>query len=67
MTDAKTPKKLTYEESRARLLEIVSLLEEGGISLEDSIKLWTEGDSLAKECKEFLESAKQGIEKKTSA
>lgn len=49
---------MTYDEKIKRLEEIVSKLEEGGLSLDDSIKLYEEGTALSKECRKHLESAK---------
>ncbi|MDR0951235.1 MAG: exodeoxyribonuclease VII small subunit [Candidatus Ancillula sp.] len=50
-------KKITYEEARTRLSEIVNILESGNEKLEDSIKLWQEGSELAKFCETFLKKA----------
>ena len=41
------PKKKTYEEAIARLEEITSQLEKGGIPLEQSLKLFEEGTKLS--------------------
>lgn len=56
-------KKLTYEQARDELAKIVAKLEEGGTSLEDSIALWERGEELAKICNEWLEAAKERLEK----
>ncbi len=50
-------KSLTFEESIKRLDEIVSMLESGDVSLEESIKLFEEGTKLSAKCTELLDSA----------
>ncbi len=52
---------LTYEQSVRRLEEIVSKLEEGSLSLEDSMSLYEEGIALSKFCMKKLYDAKQKI------
>lgn len=54
-------KKQTYESAVARLQEIVKLLEAGGISLDDSLKLFEEGAKLAAFCNSELKNAEQKI------
>lgn len=51
----------TFEEAMTRLEEIVSALEGGNLSLEDSLKLFEEGTNLAKFCNATLEKAEQKI------
>lgn len=51
----------TYETAVKRLQEIVKLLENGGLPLEDSVKLFEEGAKLAKFCNSELENARQRI------
>lgn len=48
-------KEKTFEDNLKRLEEIVSTLEEGNISLEDSIELFEEGMKLTKVCNDKLE------------
>jgi exodeoxyribonuclease VII small subunit len=50
--------KLSYEEARDELAEIVDSLEDGSASLEESLKLWERGEELAKICQEWLDGAK---------
>lgn len=50
-------KENTFEESLNRLQEISNSLESGDISLEESIKLYEEGISLAKICYTTLKEA----------
>lgn len=54
-------KKLTFEESMARLDEIVSLLEQGDAPLAESMALFEEGSKLLRECTEQLDKAEQQI------
>ncbi len=51
----------TYESALKRLQEIVKLLENGGMPLEESVKLFEEGAGLAKFCENELKNAEQRI------
>lgn len=53
----------SYEASLKRLEEIVSLLENGGLPLEDTLKLFSEGTALISECSKYLDNAEQKITK----
>jgi exodeoxyribonuclease VII small subunit len=53
---------LNYEQARDQLVDIVSRLETGGISLEESITLWERGEALAKRCEQWLEGAKERLD-----
>ncbi len=55
------PKKKTYEEAIARLEEITSQLEKGGIPLEQSLKLFEEGTKLSAYCYKILNEAQQRV------
>jgi exodeoxyribonuclease VII small subunit len=55
-------KKLSYEEARDELANVVAELESGQSSLEDSLKLWERGESLAKICQEWLDGAKAKLD-----
>lgn len=59
-------KEKNFEASMQRLEEIVSLLEDGSIPLEESIKLFEEGTKLAQECNTKLAQAEQKITQLTS-
>ena len=52
---------MNYEKAIERLEEIVNLLENGDQPLDDSIKLFEEGTSLAQRCNNLLENAQQKI------
>lgn len=54
-------KKPNYEESIAKLEDIVTQLEEGEIPLETSMDLFTEGINLVKICNQYLEQAEEKI------
>jgi exodeoxyribonuclease VII small subunit len=55
-------KKLSYEAARDELAQVVSSLETGGASLEESLKLWERGEELAKICQEWLDGAKAKLD-----
>lgn len=67
MSEAKKPAladiaELSYEQARDELVEVVGKLEQGGISLEDSIGLWERGEALATRCEEWLTGAHERLE-----
>jgi exodeoxyribonuclease VII small subunit len=47
-----------YEQARDELIELVKRLEAGGLTLEQSLKLWERGEELAAICDEWLEGAR---------
>lgn len=54
-------KELSFENKMDRLQEIVNLLEQGSISLADSVKFYKEGLDLTVKCKEELEKARHEV------
>ena len=54
-------KTFDYEKSVLRLEEIVQLLENGELSMNQSIKLFEEGTKLSAACYDFLDKAEQKI------
>ena len=54
-------KKKSFEESMKRLEEIVSQLERGESSLDQSLKLFEEGTGLAAHCTQMLDQAEQKV------
>ena len=56
--DAKT---FSFEEAMKRLEEIVRLLENGQVSLDESIKLYEEGVALVKLCNSRLDNAEHRV------
>ena len=53
---------LGYEACRDELIEVVRLLEQGGLDLDASLKLWERGEELAKRCEQHLAGARKRIE-----
>jgi exodeoxyribonuclease VII small subunit len=53
---------LGYEEARDELIEVVQQLEQGGVDLDKSLKLWERGEQLAKRCEEHLAGARKRVE-----
>lgn len=66
MSDKKTPDadvaQMSYEQARDELVAVVGKLEQGGITLEESITLWERGEALAARCEEWLEGARARLE-----
>lgn len=58
-------KKKPFEESMTRLEEIVSILERGESTLDESLSLFEEGTKLAAACSKQLDQAEQKILKLT--
>lgn len=54
-------KDLTYESAMKKLEEIVSVLENGKLSLDESVKLFEQGAELSKFCNEQLKNAENKI------
>ncbi|GED97213.1 exodeoxyribonuclease VII small subunit [Gordonia crocea] len=53
---------LGYEQARDELVEVVGALEQGGLDLDTSLKLWERGEELANRCEEHLDGARERIE-----
>ncbi len=58
---------LTYEQARDELMQVVAELEQGSVSLEESLALWERGEALAGRCEEWLTGAKARLEAARSA
>jgi exodeoxyribonuclease VII small subunit len=52
-----------YEQAREELIEVVQTLEQGGLSLEETLALWERGERLAQICQTWLDGARQRLEK----
>ena len=52
---------LGYEKCRDELIEVVRLLEQGGLDLDASLTLWERGEQLAKRCEEHLAGARKRV------
>ena len=57
---------LTYEQARDELIGIVSKLEAGAATLDESMTLWERGEALARRCEDLLDGAQRSIEAATS-
>ena len=55
-------KTATFEQAMSRLDEITAALDSGGLELEESLKLFSEGAELIGFCNKKLENAKLTIE-----
>ena len=53
----------SYEVARAELRDIVTKLESGGQSLEESLALWERGEELAEICRRWLDGASERLDK----
>lgn len=53
---------LSYEEARDELVQVVTRLEQGAATLEESLALWERGEALARRCEEWLVGAKARLE-----
>ncbi|MCX2933813.1 exodeoxyribonuclease VII small subunit [Mycobacterium sp. CVI_P3] len=53
---------LGYEDCRDELIEVVRVLEQGGLDLDSSLKLWERGEELARRCEQHLAGARKRIE-----
>lgn len=52
---------LGYEACRDELVEVVALLEQGGLDLDASLNLWERGEKLAKRCEAYLAGARKRV------
>ena len=57
ITSPATPE-IGYEQARDELIAVVSQLEQGGTSLEESLALWERGEKLAAICQQWLDGAR---------
>ena len=53
---------LKFEDCLTRLEQIVSALEAGNLPLEESLKVFEEGITLARHCSRYLDDAERRIE-----
>lgn len=54
---------LGYEQARDELVDVVRVLEQGGLDLDASLALWERGEALAKRCEEHLAGARARVER----
>lgn len=57
------PKNQTFEQSMARLEQIVRAMERGDVALEESLKLFQEGTELVRSCQKLLDEAQLQVKK----
>jgi exodeoxyribonuclease VII small subunit len=55
----KTP---SYEDARDELAAVVASLEQGGLTLEESLRLWERGEELATLCQDWLDKARARVD-----
>ncbi len=53
---------MSYEQARDELAKVVSALEAGSVTLEESMNLWERGEALAKRCEEWLSGARKRLD-----
>jgi exodeoxyribonuclease VII small subunit len=51
----------SFEQAREELASIVASLEAGGLSLEESLKLWEQGEKAAAICTQWLDQAREKL------
>jgi exodeoxyribonuclease VII small subunit len=54
--------KLSYEQARDALNDVVRRLEGGAETLEESLTLWERGEALAKHCEQWLAGAQARLD-----
>jgi len=57
----KKTSKFDFEATLKKLESIVNLIEKGGLNLEESLKLFSEGVILTKKCQQAIKSAEQKV------
>ena len=53
---------MSYEQAREELVSVVSRLEAGGATLEQSLALWERGEALAARCEGWLQGAQTRLD-----
>lgn len=53
---------LSYEQARDELVAVVAKLEQGQVTLEESISLWEHGEALARRCEQWLDNARERLD-----
>jgi exodeoxyribonuclease VII small subunit len=54
MQETREVSTLSYEDARDELIRVVSELEQGAPTLEQSLALWERGEALARRCEDWL-------------
>ena len=66
-TNPTSDDKLTFEEAMAELDELVARMEDGELSLDDSLKAFERGVMLTRKCQEALSQAELRVKTLTDA
>jgi exodeoxyribonuclease VII small subunit len=53
---------MSYEQARDELIKVVSDLEQGAVTLEESMALWERGEALAAQCETWLAGARKRLD-----
>jgi exodeoxyribonuclease VII small subunit len=62
MPETREVSSLSYEDARDELIRVVSELEQGAPTLEQSLALWERGEALARRCEDWLIGAKARLD-----
>jgi exodeoxyribonuclease VII small subunit len=62
MPETREVSALSYEDARDELIRVVSELEQGAPTLEQSLALWERGEALARRCEDWLIGAKARLD-----
>ena len=54
--------RLSYEAARDELVKVVAELEQGSVTLEESLALWERGEALASQCESWLTGARKRLD-----
>jgi len=54
--------KMTYEQARDELTKVLSQLEAGSVTLDQSMALWQRGELLAQKCEQWLAGARAKLD-----
>jgi len=57
----------SFEQAREELAQVVTALESGGLSLEESLALWHKGEQAAETCMKWLDAARVRLEQAAPA
>ena len=63
MTEEKKPEEMTFEESLAKLNELVGQLENGGLDLDKNIEIYEQAVALRDRCRQILEESERKVQK----
>jgi exodeoxyribonuclease VII small subunit len=53
---------MTYEQARDELTKVLSQLEQGSVTLDQSMDLWQRGELLAQKCEQWLAGARAKLD-----